>query len=360
MIKNIILKQIKKTGYVRALEMENKKLKTQNIKIKEVNLKVVNDKLRLLEEVNLKVVNDKLRLLEEEKEKFCTIPNFDGLNKTLKGKDGFLFLVNDGNNEIRQHFDQSYVNDFNSCYFIKYLNFKVEYCRNNDIKYFFFLVPDKSIVCREFLPFDIKIIKRNYDLIKHLVPDFSENLDHSCYWDTDSHINFLGGKKLSYYLLNYIDENFKQEDFDKLVEEQLNIDSQKFYTGDLTSFNNWSYSEDEKLDYISEKAIFIYNKYLKDLKESLPEKFQRVYERDTLYLRNDNGFTNLKILILNDSSTNFLNNVLSIYFKEMIFYWDHWMFNKEIIEWFKPDIIVEIRTERFLEGMEHYNSEMEI
>ena len=60
----------------------------------------------------------------------------------------------------------------------------------------------------------------------------------------------------------------------------------------------------------------------------------------------------LRVLILNDSSISFLKEVLSIYCKELLCYWDHWYFNKELIEWYKPDIILEIRTERFLEGME--------
>jgi len=53
--------------------MENEKLKNQ---------------ISNLKKERLKVTVDKLRLLKEEKEKFCTIPNFDGLKLTLKGKYG--------------------------------------------------------------------------------------------------------------------------------------------------------------------------------------------------------------------------------------------------------------------------------
>lgn len=327
---------MKKTGLVQALEIENKKLKNQ---------------IKNLEIEKLKVTEDKTRILKE-KEKLCTVPDFRELKLTLKGKEGYLFLVNDSNNEIRQHFDQSYVNDFNPTFFIEKLNNKIEYCKNKNIKHYFFIVPDKSIVCKEFLPFEIKIIKRNYDLIKHLVPDFSENLDPTFYSNTDSHINFLGGKELSFYILNYIDNDFKREDFDKLVERQLNIDYKKSPHYDLIFPKNWSYSEEEKLEYTGEKTMVITSKYLKDLKESLPEKFKFAYERETNYFFNEKGFKNLKILIFNDSSINLIKEVLSIYCKEILCYWDHWYFNKELIDWYKPDIILEIRTERFLEGME--------
>lgn len=331
---------MRRTGMVRALEMENEKLK---IRIKE------------LEKEKREFNNNRMR----EKEKICTIPDFKHLKLTLKGDNGYLFLVNDSNNEIRQHFDQSYVNDFNPTFFIENYTHKEEYCKNKNIKHYLFIVPDKSVVCREHLPFDIKIIKRNYDLIKHLIPDFSENLDSSCYLNTDTHINFKGGKELSFHILNYIDNDFKRENFDKLVEEQLNIDYKESPYFDLTFPDNWSYSEEEKLDYIDEKTMVINNKYLKDMKESLPDKFKSVFERETNYFANDKGYKNLKVLILNDSSTNLLKDVLSVYFKEMICYWDHWYFNKELIEWYKPDIIIEIRTERFLEGMESQTSYIE-
>lgn len=336
MIKNIIKKQIRKTGLVRALEMENEKLKNQIINLKKENIKFKEDNTRLI----------------KAKEETCTVPKFGDLKLTLKGKEDYLFLINDSNNEIRQHFDQSYVNDFNPTFFIEKLNDKVEYCRSKNIKHFFFIVPDKSYVCREFLPFDVKTIKRNYDLIKHLVPDFSDNLDHTCYLNTDTHINFIGGKELSYNILNYIDNNFKRDDFDRLIDEQTieNFVESPYY--DLTFPDNWSYSEEEKFEYLNEKTVVIKNKYLKDQKESLPEQFKYFFERETNYYLNEKGFTNLKILVLNDSSTNLLKEVLSIYCKELICYWDHWYFNKELIEWYKPDIILEIRTERFLEGME--------
>ena len=48
-----------------------------------------------------------------------------------------------------------------------------------------------------------------------------------------------------------------------------------------------------------------------------------------------------------------LKNFLIPYFKESFFYWDHLNLDKELIEWFKPDIIIEIRIERFLENYEY-------
>ena len=351
MIKDILKNQIRKTGLVRVLEKENEEL---IIQIKDSQNEVNNLKIqnKNLEEEKLIFLEEKIKI-ENLKEKFRTIPNFEDLKFTLKGKDGYLFLINDSNNEIRQHFDQSYINNFNPNFFIERLKSKIDYCNKKNIKYFFFIVPDKSYVCKDFLPFDVKIIKRNYDLIKQLGPDLSEKLDHTCYSYTDSHINFLGGKELSYHILNYIDNQFKREDFDKLIMEQIdfNLMASPYYY-DLTSRNNWSYSDEELIKYLNEKSMVLNNKFLKDLKDSIPEKFKLFYKRETNYYLNEKGFKNFRVLILHDSSISFLKEVLSIYCKEILCYWDHWYFNKELIEWYKPDIILEIRTERFLEGIE--------
>ena len=87
-------------------------------------------------------------------------------------------------------------------------------------------------------------------ILKQLVPDFSENLDPNCYWSTDTHINYLGGKELSYQILNYIDNDFNREKLNKLIDEQMIIESRKWPTCDLSSSDNWSYSDKERLEYI--------------------------------------------------------------------------------------------------------------
>ena len=297
----------------------------------------------------------------EENAKFSTVPRYENLKKTLKGKNGYLFLINDSNDEMRQHFDLSYTNNFNAEIFIKNLSLKKEFLNKKNIRYYFFIVPDKSLLCKDFIPFEVKIIKRNYDLnndiLNSLVPDFIEFLDHNCYYKNDSHINYLGGKELSYYYLNYIDENFNREIFYKLIKKQISIIDIK-YDGDLTTSNewgdNWSYPDEEKKEYQNERITVLKNKCLVNLNKEIPDEFKSVGIRETEYYKNPKGWTELRVLILRDSSTEYLQDILSIYFKEILLYWDHGIFygfNKQLVEWYKPDIILDIRTERLLENM---------
>jgi len=296
---------------------------------------------------------NKIGKIGEGGEKINIIPNFGNLKRALIGKNGYLFLVNDTNDEIRQHFDYTYNNNFNRDLFIKFLNYKKKFSENLNIKYYFFLTPDKSLVCKDFLPFDIKMIKRNYNSIKDLVPDFAEHLDHTCYFKTDSHINYLGGKELSYRYLNYIDKNFRRKDLEKLINEQIQTIHNAERPGDLISERNWSYSNIKKEKYNNEKVVVFRNNSLIDLKENLPEKFKFDGERETEYYKNEHGFTNLRVLIFRDSMSKLIQDILSLYFKEILLHWDHWAFPEKLIEWYKPDIILEIRAEKFLENMRY-------
>jgi hypothetical protein len=343
-IKDVIKDQIKKTGMYRTLEIENQRLESQLTSLQD-NIEIYQKQIQKINDEHNKLLNDRNKSL--------TVPNFQGYNRCYKGNNGYLFLINDSNNEIRQHFDQSYYNNFNSSLFIEKYNSKTEYCKHNNIKYQFFMIPDKSYICREYLPFDLKIIKRNYDLIKSYVTEFSDKLNPEHYWKTDSHINYLGGKEISYNILNNINNSFTRKDFDVLINEQMDISydcNKPPYECDLISDHNWSYSNDEKLKYTGEKTLFFNSKDMINLDDNVPEKFNG--KRRAMHRLNENSFTDLKFLIFRDSSTNYLTNFLQLYCKEILCYWDYWSFNKELIEWYKPDIILEIRTERLLENME--------
>jgi len=317
--------------------------------------RIIPDKLNPLNEKN-ELIQAYHELLSQNKalqKKFVTMPSYADVEKlALKGNDGYLFLTNDSNNELRQHFDYSYSSKFNSKQFLETLSLKKEYCTSKGIKYFFFVIPDKSVVCKEFLPFEVKLVKRNCDLFQNVVPDFVRNLDKNCYFKNNSHINYLGGKELSYAYLNYVNPDFGREEFRELLDKQISIE-ESLHNGDLTWPKNWSYPEEEKEIYLNEEVKTFKNTFLIDLRENIPEEFKAVGRRKTEHYTNPQGSTDLRVLIFRDSSLDFLKDVLSTYFSEMLLYWDHWFFNKNIIEWYKPDIILEIRTERFLENMKY-------
>ncbi|WP_296790766.1 hypothetical protein [uncultured Methanobrevibacter sp.] len=266
------------------------------------------------------------------------------LRHSIRGKNNYYFLINDTNNELKQHYDDTFTSKFNYEKFNQDLNNKKEYFRNQGIGYYYFIVPDKSIICKNLLPIKYNSIIRNVDKINVL--DFNKELNEYCYWEKDSHQNIEGGKKFSYHILNHIDTTLTKNKYKDLVKECDFTEINE--TCDLIHYLNWSYSNLEKKEIKINKVLFPIPKDIQYL--NIPKKFAKDQNRISEHIYNPNSYSNLKALIFRDSSTTPLKHYLSLYFREIFFYWDHLNLNKELIEWYNPDILIEIRIERFIEN----------
>jgi hypothetical protein len=270
-------------------------------------------------------------------------------HKCLEGKEKTLFLINDSNNEIMQHYDKNYINHFNKERFLSLINDHDKIATQHNSKYYFFCIPDKSIVCFKNLPFDIKHKHRNIDTVNHpKIFDFAKYLNESHYFKSDSHINYTGGLQ-----------------YTKRIIEILNIDKDMFesklrqfdiltcsYMGDLTDNINYKLPKDKNM--FVESKIMYRNKNIIDLTSTIPEKLKLISTRIKIHHRNNEAITNYTLLIFRDSSTTYIYPFLEIIFKEIIIYCDHWSFNQELLKHFKPDYIFEMRTERFIEGFYNF------
>ena len=266
------------------------------------------------------------------------------LKKSFRGKNHYFFLVNDSNNELKQHFDNNYEHDFSVEKFNRDFYFKKNLFNNRGIGYYYFFIPDKSVVCNELLPIIHNSPIRNVNKLDY-IPDFSKNLEINDYWKVDSHLNLNGAKKISFNILNYIDHSFKIDDY-KLLLNKCTIKNE-LDPSDLLREQNSSYS---LLDRQKIKRISLQNYIPKELVfKSIPKKFEKCGTRNSEHIFNPNSFSELRVLIFRDSSLSNMKNYLSLYFREMFLYWDHLDLNKELIEYYKPDLILEIRIERFME-----------
>lgn len=200
------------------------------------------------------------------------------------------------------------------------------------------------------MPIKYSIVKRNVDNID-VVPDFVDSLNENHYFKFDSHINFKGGEILASKILNYIFRDLTFKKWSNIIKEfgEKRICRR---VHDLIADDNWSYSLKEKENILtSDYYSYLKAKYAKSDINKIPNKFLFVNNRKTEFYHNNKCVSNLRVLIFHDSTIEFLKEYFSLYFNETLFYWDHGMFNKEIIEWYKPDMILEIRVERFLENI---------
>lgn len=274
------------------------------------------------------------------------------LKKTIKGKNDFLFLINDVANELRQHFDMSYKNKFNVNDFLDEYYFKKLLFKKNNIDYFYFVIPDKSIVCKNFLPFEVNYTKRNVDEVNEII-DFVNNLNNTCYYKLDTHVNRKGAEILSFLMLNYMDNEFTIKEWNNLM--NINVeDNKQPRDWDLLSDMNWSFSDKERRT-LKKKYSEYFEYYVKpinakDVRFDFPD-FILNNKRPTYFTENPDSFTDKKILIFRDSSFSVFKWYFSFYFNKMCLYWDHGSLDERIIKFYNPDIIIEVRTERLIDAL---------
>lgn len=155
---------------------------------------------------------------------------------------------------------------------------------------------------------------------------------------------------MTFFLLNVLDSKINTEVYDKLIKEGRRISINRIY--DLLADINWSYGVKERVFmHTSGFETTLCPKDLVVLDSKIPNQFKKCGKRDSHYFFNKNSFSNKRAIIFHDSSIESLQWYLTFYFREIFLYWDHGLVNKELINYFQPDIVLEIRIERFLDNM---------
>jgi len=285
------------------------------------------------------------------------------MNKTLIGKNDYLFLMNDPGQELKIHCDNlNLVSDKNLT-------------RYNFNNFFITIFPNKSYLYKQYLPDTYNIQYRpSFETYKN---KFNEKLfdtyeilknEKSTYYKTDTHINLKGNYIVYKEFINKINKLFNLNILSKkiIINKTLCIlNKLPDAIGDLTWPINLGDQEiydiyDEY--YLSNDIMEFYNKYIiindnhiKFLNYDLTDETFELNKQNKLanwdiiskyiiYAKNINK--NNKVLIFYDS---FILNILPLYlemFNEV--YMIKTTYNNDLIDIIKPDYVFEFRVERFL------------
>ena len=275
----------------------------------------------------------------------------------------FLFLINDSNEELKQHFTNTYISDITYNNIIDNLNYKNNFCKNLNVKYIFGINPDKSFCLKDIIKNDndnntivnrffVDILKKNKYDFEFI--DFYNGFDglnnlEDFFHKSDSHVNDTGRLLYVEYLKKILNINNNLKD--DLI-EKINYN---FY-GDLTSNTNYNILNVDKSRFVENVKILEIN--IKNFEFlNLPIVYNNTYRRNNIYVRNNYSVNKLKIIFLCDSTI--FNNwrIYAYNFFETIFLWDHNFFPTDLINDIRPDYVIEIRTERFLNN--YYNAPYE-
>ena len=289
------------------------------------------------------------------------------MDKTLIGKNGYLFLKNDACKELEVH-------NNNLCLVDK--NF---YKRYEDVKHkmLFIVFPNKSLIYSQHLP-DIYYLKyrTGFNLYNgyfgsHLLDGYKilKNVDDT-YYKTDTHINNNGALLMYYSFIEKINELFNfniskknytltKENVESLSNLQLGIgdltwklnlgnqilDSTKdtYYkiNGSSQLYIKYSFSENSDIRLLLKKDNVFVDKTNEHIGTILDWNKLSTY---ILFKKNIN--LTHKVIIFYDS---FLCSTLHLYIE--LFYEVYCIksiYNENIINLIKPDYIFEFRVERFL------------
>lgn len=282
--------------------------------------------------------------------------------KTLIGKEGYLFLINDTNKELEQH-----------CKNINFITDKTLSKYNNVNNFLLIVYPDKSIILSNYLPDGYNAIYRPaVNIYKNVLKnrfldtyDYLKN-EHDTYYKTDTHINLKG----NIIVLNRFIEKINVLYGFKI--SPINIQLTKKITdgnGDLTTFKNLHDMDISKLNlndiYFYNNDIINFYPNFKITSDSTIRFLNYNLVDETIKLQNESKCADWDILgkyiihNINNKSTNkkkiiifydsFLLSIIPFLFD--IFYKIYLIkheFSSEIINKIGYDYVFEFRAERFL------------
>lgn len=279
--------------------------------------------------------------------------------KTIIGKNNYLFLNNDSSSELAIHYNLDYkISEYNP-----YSNLKENY--------YLIVFPDKSVVLKDYLPYDYRNIYRpGIDKYRNILKDkiidgydFIKNEDN-IYYKTDTHMTLKGTYLILKNFINILNKNYSF----KIIIEDINLEKKDcdnlsglfLGLGDLTWKDNlkdlilndisdiYIYSEKITNLYriIIDESIKILDYNYNDVSDKyLNKNFTwEILSNNIIYKKNIDK--NYKILIFYDSFLINIAEILLNMFHEV--YLVKNIYNEKIIDDLNPDYIFEFRVERFL------------
>jgi len=279
-------------------------------------------------------------------------------DKTIVGKDGWYFVAGKEKDsyEGKINFSDEQLKQFD----VEWTSRK-KYLDSMNIKAYWVICPMKYNVYPEMLPFNVyKNGKRRVEkltaylqkkfpgIIVDPLPQLLQAKDSlRVYYKLDDHWNERGGYVASQVLLSKIKIDFPK----------IKINTFSDYVWENRTFHGGFHYGVLGVDSLSENDMFSKAKNqlaIETTKYGFPPipDFPYPWDYERRYL-NTKDTTGLKILIIRDSFGDQVTPFIKESFKESVFIFDKWRYglNKEIIEKFRPDIVVFLGLETHLSNM---------
>ncbi|MEW6261256.1 MAG: hypothetical protein AB1547_15280, partial [Thermodesulfobacteriota bacterium] len=292
-----------------------------------------------------------------------------GFNKSphpaiVLGKNGWLFHSTEGSME--DVIGKKSLSADTLELWAKKLQGRKNWLEKQGIHYLFVIAPDKQSIYPEYLPdvFQKRITrqKRMDQLFAFLNQHTDVTLvdlrpallqakaEQQVYYRTDSHWNWGGGWVAYQRIIDVVEKWFP--DVRRIDDRSVQVVEKQFHTGDLALRLGFPDIFQEM-----ERAIWL-------PKPCAGEKKQRF--NDVSFIKNCSSASH-RVLVLRDSFFSLVEPFLSESFHTSIYLWKPWpemdsydhRWVKQVMEEFKPDLMIEERVERFLDAKPKLSDEEE-
>lgn len=289
--------------------------------------------------------------------------------KAMPSEYGWLFLINDTNQYIRQLYDNKTWNDNELEIVVSLFKKRFEYFNRREISYYKFIVPEKAVIYKEFLPRifknknennerpAMKLLKSELDNIYYLKKYLIDLKSYGLlYFKGDTHTNWLG----AYFVYLFIVQTLNSHNaFDivppiKLCEMTPSLAG---YEGDLyvqmldrhKKILSDIWSElflKENFENLIQYQIS--DKNNKAHKVEIPDEYLSMFtSRETLIYENENK--NLPVcVVFRDSTADFIIELLAQHFSRTVFIWHNGEIFENVINREKPNFVLHLMAERFI------------
>lgn len=289
--------------------------------------------------------------------------------KAIISEYGWAFLVNDSNYFMQVQFGQLRWTDADRTTAANVINTRVDVLRDKGVLYRKFIIPEKSVIYREYMPRVLEGLPvaalRPAEMMSEDLPKVAYYLGSfladarsygQIYFRGDSHTNWLG----SWFVYTYI--------FQRLAAEAL-IDSKEiFQISDLTPSvaaydgDLWTQlNADLKAEFQSRWAFTTARHGLEiTTKLEIPDDKRRAYlvptpeeynvwftGRETFVYERPDAIGK-KIVVFRDSTLDFCHDLIAQHFSRAVFVWHQGQVFNEVVERERPDLVLHVMAERFV------------
>jgi Sulfotransferase domain/SGNH hydrolase-like domain, acetyltransferase AlgX len=314
------------------------------------------------------IFSGRRRFFGDEVDSIEELKSLCGKSRTLPSEYGWLFLINDSNDFLNIQFGGRVWTESECDAALNVIEMRHQILDQRGIRYLKYIIPEKSVVYREYLPKSLQ--KLNSDVPRPAVL-MSKNakkaniryLDRylidaksygQLYFRGDTHPTWLGG----YLIYRYIVEELnKSGALDLPVSFAKLIPSVAQYQGDLYTLMDpeftaiwkdvWGFlSGSHGFDTLLQLQLMDTDR--RAVKVDVPSVYKDWFKsRETLvfeHVRRDLP----RAVIFRDSTSDFVYDLLAQHFSRSVFIWYQGNIVEEVIEKEHPDFVIHVMAERFV------------